>query len=277
MGPSSLGPFLRYQISPSQISYQAAPFLKFIDGTKGFSNTWSEDLVTVIMLADSNGRDISVPHYPGSNLQIREALHLLSKALLEKDNPMKPQKVLVAGSISPWIEALVLNSDLKLVDDKVYVTDYNPLEIEDPRIEFILMDNLKSSYFSPDFDIILSFSSIEHDGLGRYGDPINPRGDIAAVAEYHAMLKENGSFILGLPMVCSDEQHGTVVGNAHRIFSLERLSKMTCGFDVVGERIDPLTLRPVNGIRTCVPDWQYQPVFTLKKTKGLDCYMEILP
>lgn len=31
------------------------------------------------------------------------------------------------------------------------------------------------------FDAIVSFSGLEHDGLGRYGDPLNPYGDLSAM------------------------------------------------------------------------------------------------
>jgi len=37
-----------------------------------------------------------------------------------------------------------------------------------------MQERLESLYL---FDMVFSFSSIEHDGLGRYGDPLNPNGD----------------------------------------------------------------------------------------------------
>ena len=33
------------------------------------------------------------------------------------------------------------------------------------------------------FDAVVSFSSIEHSGLGRYGDALNPWGDLIASAQ----------------------------------------------------------------------------------------------
>ena len=33
------------------------------------------------------------------------------------------------------------------------------------------------------FDAVVSFSSIEHSGLGRYGDALNPWGDLIAAAQ----------------------------------------------------------------------------------------------
>ena len=32
----------------------------------------------------------------------------------------------------------------------------------------------------PKFDVMVSFSSIEHSGLGRYGDELNPWGDLVS-------------------------------------------------------------------------------------------------
>ena len=32
------------------------------------------------------------------------------------------------------------------------------------------------------FDVIVSFSSMEHSGMGRYGDPLNPWGDLISSA-----------------------------------------------------------------------------------------------
>ncbi len=31
---------------------------------------------------------------------------------------------------------------------------------------------------------MVSFSSLEHSGLGRYGDQLNPHGDLIAMARY---------------------------------------------------------------------------------------------
>ena len=47
------------------------------------------------------------------------------------------------------------------------------------------------------FDTAFSYSSIEHAGLGRYGDPLNPYADIEAVAQVACLLKPGGIFFLG--------------------------------------------------------------------------------
>jgi len=51
----------------------------------------------------------------------------------------------------------------------------------------------------PEFDFVISDSSIEHSGMGRYGDAINPWGDLITMAKAWCVTKENGFFLLGVP------------------------------------------------------------------------------
>lgn len=67
-------------------------------------------------------------------------------------------------------------------------------------------------------DFIVSFSSIEHSGLGRYGDPIDPLGDIREMEKIKCLLKPGGKLFLGFP-IGRDE----VVFNLHRVYGRLRL------------------------------------------------------
>lgn len=211
---------------------------------------------------------------------------------------VRPLRVLVAGSISPWIEAVILSltsldtdtSDIKdkncsnteqdskslhpetrlpllLYGDRVWTTDYNTIHITSPKIHFIPMSALKAAPPRPLFDIIVTFSSIEHDGLGRYGDPINPTGDIAAMAEYRHMLKIGGFLLLGVPVVRNDTWHGYILGNLHRIYSMDRLQAMCEGFVFIGDRVDGLPKSSFLSQDKYHPwqDWKYQPIFILRR------------
>lgn len=66
---------------------------------------------------------------------------------------------------------------------------------------------------------------VEHIGLGRYGDPINPNGSIAALLELQRVLSPNGHLYLGIPI--GQER---VMFHAHRIFNpltiIETLSEL---------------------------------------------------
>ena len=49
------------------------------------------------------------------------------------------------------------------------------------------------------FDIVTAVSTIEHVGLGRYGDPISPEGDKNAVKEIMRIVKPGGKIIITIP------------------------------------------------------------------------------
>ena len=47
----------------------------------------------------------------------------------------------------------------------------------------------------PQYELIVSVSSLEHPGLGRYGDSINPWSDIIAVARAWCASSDDAKFI----------------------------------------------------------------------------------
>ena len=51
---------------------------------------------------------------------------------------------------------------------------------------------------------------------GRYGDSINPWGDILAIAEAHCASTAEAKLVIGVPTV--HQRHGSVVFNANRIY-----------------------------------------------------------
>ncbi len=57
----------------------------------------------------------------------------------------------------------------------------------------------------PLYDAVVSFSSIEHAGLGRYGDGINPWGDLLTMAKLWCVLKPRGLMLVGFPIAEQDE------------------------------------------------------------------------
>jgi len=269
---------LRYGVSFKQVPSQALRFMKYLNAKKGWSNIWTRQLVEHLVSLAKRREDLSPIDYPGSASQIYSALDIVNKMYRMASNRHQEMNILVAGSISPWIEAIVLGySHFSLHMNRIVTTDYGPLQIESPQIKFVHMRDLRSSQQVPPFDMIISYSSIEHDGLGRYGDPINPDGDIAAVAEYHAMLTKNGFLVLGIPMVSSDKDAGYIVSNSHRIYSVKCLvTQVFCGFNMIGKRIDAPGMRPKHGKRDIKRDWQYQPVWILKKSSTHQCYSQLL-
>ena len=241
--------FAKYGISKDQVPKAGWPFMEFLDIGQGFKPEWSQELIdTLVNIGKKNG-DFSCKHYPKSVPQLYEAMERVMS--MEKD---KKLNVLVAGSISPWVEAVVLSRPgIQL--NKLVTTDYNPIQINSDQIEFVSMEDLKQNRPDPLFDLVISYSSIEHDGLGRYGDPINPDGDFAAVKEYALMLRDGGYLILGIPQTKSLDGKGEIKQNGQRIYSHARAEKLMEGFTKVGK---PITVPETSG-------WRYQPVTVLRK------------
>lgn len=59
---------------------------------------------------------------------------------------------------------------------------------------------------------------VEHIGLGRYGDPLDPSGDLKAMAELQRVLSPGGSLLFVVPV-----GGPRVMFNAHRIYSYRQV------------------------------------------------------
>ena len=74
--------------------------------------------------------------------------------------------ILVIGSVSPWIEIILLSQDAK----QITTLDYNPYSSDHPKINAMTPADISQLILSgkpPTFDAMISFSSLEHSGLGR--------------------------------------------------------------------------------------------------------------
>jgi hypothetical protein len=142
--------------------------------------------------------------------------------------------ILIMGTQMPWVEAITY----ELLASKITTLDYTrrKYEEESNRLEWFhvndYLDDLIQNNKIELFDNSASFSSIEHSGLGRYGDPLSPNGDIDAVQQVHCLLKPNSLFFLGLPS-SDDETKSYIEFNAHRVYGRKRLDKLFVGWNLI--------------------------------------------
>jgi len=94
--------------------------------------------------------------------------------------------------------------------------------------------------------------------LGRYGDPINPNGDLEAMKKMKSILKLGGILFLAVP-VGQDK----LVWNAHRVSGKIRLPLLLKGWEVLNMfGYDRILFGENNWKNIC------QPVFVLKNIEN---------
>lgn len=131
------------------------------------------------------------------------------------------KSVAIMGSVVPWYESIVIH-----YGGHPTIIEYNKIISEDERIKVMTVEEYKKNPIV--FDVIISISSFEHDGLGRYGDPIDPYGDLKAMENAKKMLKDDGVMFLAVPI---GEDH--LWWNAHRIYGRIRFPRLIRGWSVI--------------------------------------------
>ena len=97
---------------------------------------------------------------------------------------------------------------------QVEVLDIRPLESVIPNVAFQRADITRlPEVMMGSSDLVTCLHTIEHVGLGRYGDPINPNGWRDAISGLAKLLSSGGDLWLSVPV--GEER---VEFNAHRVF-----------------------------------------------------------
>lgn len=93
--------------------------------------------------------------------------------------------------------------------------DLRPANIELPGLEGKNGTILSLPYADGTVGSMSSLHVIEHIGLGRYGDPLDPRGTELAIRELSRAIAPGGKLYIGVPV----SRNERICFNAHRIFS----------------------------------------------------------
>lgn len=99
---------------------------------------------------------------------------------------------------------------------KIY--DYRPPDLQLSNLSSESVD-LQSLHFTDNSVHSLScMHVIEHVGLGRYGDPLDPNGDLQAISELKRVLAVGGNLLFVVPI-----GKPKIMFNAHRIYSYDQI------------------------------------------------------
>ena len=109
---------------------------------------------------------------------------------------LRDKNILVIGSETPWIEAMLLSKGVK----SVTTLEYKRIQTQHPKLSTVLPHEFDKLYKNGTrFDALVSYSSMEHGGLGRYGDRLNPWGDLITMAKSWCILKPRALALVGVP------------------------------------------------------------------------------
>ncbi len=177
-------------------------------------------------------------HYGQTDFWLYEALDAY---------PIKDKEVAIIGSASPWYEAMVI-----AFGGKPTTIEYNKILTDDPRLTILTVEEFTKA--PKKFDVVLSISSIEHDGLGRYGDPLDPSADLKFMKRVKTLyLKKNGTMFLAVPI-----GQDVLTWNRDRVYGLIRFPMLIRGWRIV--QSFGFNSAEFNG---AFGNYAYQPIFYL--------------
>ncbi len=199
-------------------------FKQKYSGGEAMVNKWSREYVQGFM--ENRKKKIAIGNYgmDGDNC-VQFGLESVRDQVVGKVG-------LVVGSETPWVEAISLVVGAK----EVHTLEYGYISVGHPQLAAFLPPQfaLRMLKEGPQYDFVVSYSSLEHSGLGRYGDAINPFGDLEAMAQVWCSLKPGGIAIIAVPV----KTFGTwkdcgFAWNAHRYYGLERFKHLWANFEIL--------------------------------------------
>ena len=106
------------------------------------------------------------------------------------------------------------------------ISAFIPTEFYDFRPAQLHLNNLTSQkaditslpFLDNSVDSLSCMHTIEHIGLGRYGDEMDPDGDLKAIKELKRVLAVNGDLLFVVPV-----GKPKIMFNAHRIYSYDQI------------------------------------------------------
>jgi len=115
---------------------------------------------------------------------------------------------------------------------EVEIFDIRPLNVSIPNVIFKQSDIMDIDSFTPDMfsccDSLSCLHALEHFGLGRYGDPIDPHGYEKGLRSLSNILSNEGTLYLSTPI-----GRERVEFNANWVFSPIKLIELAQSFSLV--------------------------------------------
>jgi len=123
------------------------------------------------------------------------------------------------------------------------VSAFIPVKFYDYRPAKIYLSNLSSDHADitalpfedSSVQSISCMHTVEHIGLGRYGDPIDPDGDLKAITELNRVVTSCGNLLFVIPV----GKDAKILFNAHRIYTYNQIITYFKDFNLVEYSLIP--------------------------------------
>jgi SAM-dependent methyltransferase len=125
---------------------------------------------------------------------------------------INPEHHVDVGSSLPFVSVLSAFIPVRFYD-------YRPAELTLNNLECGFADLLALPFEDNSIASLSCMHVLEHVGLGRYGDRLDPNGDLKAIAELKRVVAPGGNLLLVVPIGRPKIQF-----NAHRIYSYEQIA-----------------------------------------------------
>jgi SAM-dependent methyltransferase len=132
-----------------------------------------------------------------------------------------------AGSHTDIASDTALSALLSALIPVTFV-DIRALDVTLHNLHTVAGDIVSLPYADQEFSSISCLHVIEHVGLGRYGDPLDPQGTQKAASELVRVLAPGGNLFVSVPI-----GRQRVVFNAHRILATSTVLSMFDGLELV--------------------------------------------
>ncbi len=105
--------------------------------------------------------------------------------------------------------------------------DYRPAKLSLSNLTSRQADLTKLPFGENTIASLSCMHTVEHIGLGRYGDALDPTGDLKAISELKRVLSVGGDLLFVVPV-----GRPRVQFNAHRVYAYEDIKKYFADFEL---------------------------------------------
>jgi len=140
--------------------------------------------------------------------------------------------------------------------------DYRPAKLFLTKLNSLSADLLDLPFGDNTIPSLSCMHTVEHVGLGRYGDPLDYDGDLKAIKELKRVLAVGGHLLFVVPLGAE----GRIFFNAHRIYTKQQVLALFSDLTLVDFSLIPENEED-GGLVPNPPDW-----LLAKQVYGCGCF-----